>query len=306
MEHSGSFRKKESFRGSFRSPCFRSYRWPGAFSFPAFGKGGTLELKKLRRELSSEGFTKLYQELKKGYPLLSQFPDPFSLIDFFHDKESDYLIKDAILSYLIRHYQRGGRFHLLGAFFLTLFTPGIVSIYSREKRKALSLEPEEILNQISLFILQTIEEKQITQKEKKVASQIIGQVKNQIRSWINKKLKEEKALELSRKKNCEPHPSGEKCLPDLKEAERFLNLFVKARVITEADKFIILGSKVARKPLRKIITSSESYERIKKRRQRAVRAMEKYLLKQRKRYALRAGLKEEEVFLAEVLKDLRE
>jgi len=100
---------------------------------------------------------------------------------------------------------------------------------------------DEVLNQICLFLLETLKSKEFAEVEKKVASRIIGRVKNLMRSWINQKLKdEEKCVELSEEEDYHPLPVIEKPgLPDLEEAERFLNLFVKAGVITETDKLII-------------------------------------------------------------------
>jgi len=238
--------------------------------------------------------------------LLSPFPTPFFLIDFFHKQAGDYVTRDSILSCLINEYQGCDLYHLLGAFFPVLFTPAIVRIYSRIKRASLNMNSDEVLNQICLFLLETLKSKEIAEVEEKVASRIIGRVKNLMRSWINQKLKdEEKCVELSEEKDYHPLPVIEKPgLPDLEEAESFLNLLVKAGVITETDKLIILGSKIAKRPLREIAGGPENYQRIKKRRQRAIHAMEQYLERKRRRYATKAGLEKDEVSLAEILKGI--
>jgi predicted metal-binding protein len=92
--------------------------------------------------------------------------------------------------------------------------------------------------------------------------------------------------------------------PDLEEAERFLDIFVRAGVIAETDKWIILGSKIVGQPLREIAGVPESYQKIKKRRQRALHEMEKYLERKRMKYAMKEGVGKEEIPLADVLKRL--
>jgi hypothetical protein len=281
-----------------------------------------LELKRLQEELSSESFKRLYRELRERHSALSPFPTPFSLIHFFHKQArplslrpgeqnaggqgEDYATKDAILTSLINAYQKGGAYDRLGALFLLLFTPGIIRTHMLARKKALNFEPEEILSQTCLFFLETMKKEEIPPGSRKVGSQVIGKVKNLMRGWVRQRLKEEEMMEeFSEESAYSPLPIIDKASPpDLEEAERFLNIFIRAGVITETDKWIILGSKIVGQPLREIAGVPESYQKIKKRRQRALREMEKYLERKRRRFAMKEGVEKGEIALADVLKKL--
>ena len=170
-----------------------------------------MELKRLQEELSSESFKTLYQELQKKHEMLSSFSTVFDLIEFFHGDSRDYATKDSILSSLAGEYQKGKQFHRVSAFFLVLFTPGIVRVYSIARRKALALDPDEVLSQICLYLMETIKSLELFRDTEKVylvkspkgsseaafhrvnpvrhsdrvTSRIIGRVKNQMRGWVN-------------------------------------------------------------------------------------------------------------------------
>lgn len=241
--------------------------------------------------------------------MLSPFSTVFDLIEFFHSDSRDYAAKDSILGLLVAKYQSGRPYHRLGAFFLVLFTHGIVRVYSIARKKALALGPDEVLSQICLYLLETIKTIHLKQTQTKVASRIIGQVKNRMRGWVNQRLKEAATREdLLEEESYDPLPVIEEGNDpvDLEEAASFLDIFVKAGVITDTDKLIILGSRVTKRSLKEIAGDAGAYQRIKKRRQRAIAAMKLYLLRTRKLRALEEGLGEDEISLAEIVRDLME
>lgn len=285
-----------------------------------------MELKRIRKELSSEEFTKIYHQLRQEHPVLSPFSTPFSLIDFFraqtrppclsppatarHERTGesdggqakDYATENSILRCLIREYQKGIPYDCLGSFFLALFTPAIAKTYSQAKKKALRADPEELLNQICLSFLQTLKDEKLTRCEEKVASTILGKVKNLMRSWINERLKHEK-MRTELPPEHDYTPIIRKGLSDLETAHRFLNLFVEAGIITETDKLLILGTKILKRPLRCFAPRPQDYAKVRKRRYRAIKAMESYLDRKRRTYALKARLNEKEVSAADILKE---
>jgi len=252
--------------------------------------------------------------------MLSPFPTVFDLIDFFHGDSRDYAVKDSILGFLVAEYRkpacrdargagRGSHSHLLGAFFLVLFTPGIVRVYSIARKRALVLDPSEVLNQACLYLLETINAIPFEETQSRVASHVLGQVKNLMRGWVNQRFKEEAAREdLLEEERYEPLPIIEdgKDPVDIEEAAGFLEIFVKAGVITETDKLIILGASIKRGSLKGISGDPRAYQKMKKRRQRAIAAMKLYLHRRRRLRALKEGLSEEEISLAEMVRDLLE
>ena len=64
---------------------------------PTSKSGPPLDLKQLKHELSSEEFSKIYDQLRQEHPLLSPFPTPFSLIDFFRAQTKDHATENSIL-----------------------------------------------------------------------------------------------------------------------------------------------------------------------------------------------------------------
>ena len=241
--------------------------------------------------------------------MLSAIPTPFQLIDFFHSDRPEYATRDSILKFLVTEYQRGGPYERLGTFFLVLFTPAIVRIYSIARRKLLYLDPGDILSQTCLYLLETIKAIHLKPTEIRVASRIVGAVKNKMRAWTKQQIKEATTKEdFLEEEIYDPLPVIEdgNHPVDIDQANRFLEIFVKAGIITETDKLIILGSSIVNRSLKQFAGDPRVYQRVKKRRQRAIAAMKLYLQRKRRLRALKEGLREDEISLAEIVRDLLE
>jgi len=266
-----------------------------------------LELRRVREELDSPSFRGLYRRLREAHPLLDPFPTPFDLTNFFHQQNKEYEIKDTILTSLILDYRQGPPYDRLAIFFIVLFTPSIVKTYAIARKRLFHLEPDEILQQISLFVLQELKTGPVAQIKEKTASRITGRVRNLMRRWVSERIREASGREeVSEDQIYQPLPVVEKggTGVDLEDAIRFLDFFVKERVITERDKLVILGSKISKRPLAEIAGGAGSYQKIKKRRQRAIEAMEAYLQEIRKASAKGLGLSLEDITIPDLLHDL--
>lgn len=243
--------------------------------------------------------------------MLRPFPTPLDLIAFFHSDSPAYEARDAILRILVEEYQDGKSGHRLGAFFLVLFNPGIVRVYSTARRKGLGLDPDDILNQICVYPLETIEAIPPEEISTKAASRILGRVKNRMRTWVSERIREiSKSRDYAglEEEAYEPLPvieEGEAPV-DMEEAARFLEVFVKAGVITETDSLMVLGTIVAGRSLKDMAGDPRTYQRVRKRRQRAVAAMRQYLQTRRRMRARREGVCEEDIQLYEIVKELLE
>jgi len=239
--------------------------------------------------------------------MLSAIPTPFQLIDFFHSDRPEYATRDSILKFLVSEYQRGGPCERLGTLFLVLFTPAIVRIYSISRKKLLYLDPGDILSQTCLYLLETIKAIHLKPFDTRVASRIVGAVKNKMRAWTKQQIKETTTKEdFLEEEIYDPLPVIEdgNHPVDIDQANRFLEIFVKAGIITETDKLIILGSSIANRSLKQFAGDPRVYQRVKKRRQRAIAAMKLYLQRKRRLRALKEGLGEDEISLAEIVRDL--
>jgi hypothetical protein len=273
-----------------------------------------LELKRLREELSSPSFREFYRDVQRRREMLRPFPTPLDLIAFFHSDASAYVTRDAILGELVGEYQThrsGPAAAGLGAFFLVLFNPGIVRVYATARRKGLGLDPDDILNQICVYLLETIEAIPPEEISTKAASRILGRVKNRMRTWVSERIREiSKSRDYAglEEEACEPLPVIEegKAPVDMEEAARFLEVFVKAGVITETDSLMVLGTIVVGRSLKDTAGDARTYQRLKKRRQRAVAAMRQYLQTRRRMQARREGVREEDIQLYEIVKELLE
>ena len=230
----------------------------------------------VREALSSESFKRFYRELRKGCPRLLPFPDHNNLIRFFHDKTQDKDQKDAILFDLIAIYRRAGANDALTPFFIVLFTPSLSRLCDHGRRKCPGIEKEHLIQEIVIALIQVLRDEEI--KPFKVAGQVIGKVKNHLRSYLNQQLKADPlpgmVTELT------DHAQDETAdAPDISDAETFLDHLVAVGVITVADRALIAATTISGIPLKKMFSGSGDYERIKKKRQRIFAAIRQYCLK---------------------------
>jgi len=252
----------------------------------------------IHKGLSSERFRKFYQKLRAACPRLLPFPDHASLIAFFHDQAQDLDEKDIILYELIALYRKGHPFEDLAPFFMALFTPALSRIYAHGKRKCPDMEHEDLVQDICLILDRSLKETEITTW--KVASRIIGRVKNLLRSYLIGRIKTDPfkqtpglcssrrfvAFEDDDSIAHEPPPAlltsqdaageGE---PDIADAETFLEHLVASGKITEADRDLIKATVLLEVPLKDIASDPKEYERLKKRRQRALLNIRQHLIK---------------------------
>jgi len=247
-----------------------------------------LELKRLQQELCSQSFRRLYRELRQDHQVLCPFPTVFDLIEFFRDPKSSYRTRDEILGLLIRVYQKEGRYAPLSGLFVVLFTPGIVKIHMWARKRAPHVDPQEVLSETCVLLLEVIKHQEIMPGSSKVAARIMGRVKNRMRAWVNERVKEEQMMEgfWEDARYCPLPIIDEPGPPDPEQAEAMLSIFVRAGVITETDKWLILGTKVLGRSLKELAGTSSHYQRLKKRRQRALQAIRRYLEGKRGTYAI--------------------
>ena len=270
----------------------------------------------LRKELESTGFRTLYQTLRTECRHLAPFADHCALIAFFHDREADYGEKDIILHDLIGRYQQAGQYEALAAFFLVLFTPAIASLNARGRRFYSEIGDEDLIQEICVAFLQTIRTAEIGPH--KVAAQIIGRVKNNVRSALRRRFREMRNARPGRREGVGqgiaarhrlypdddgvPYDWGGKTeeavadwpgeetvvdhrigsreednLPSIPDVSALLDDLERRKVINRADREIIETTVLDRFSLKDIASTPVEYQRLKKRRQRALHAIRKNL-----------------------------
>jgi hypothetical protein len=268
----------------------------------------------LQKELESACFRTLYESLRTECRHLAPFADHRALITFFHDRETDYETKDIVLHHLIGVYRYGGKYEALAAFFLVLFTPAIARLYARGRRICPELGGDDLVQEICLALLQAVREANIAPC--RVAGQIIGKVKNAIQAMLRRRINEGRHHELPGSREGPMHrfsaeeergPVDEEgwiygsaqgkgeAATDLYAADRevydlssvpdvsaLLDDLERRKVITSADRQIIETTVIEGKQLKDLASTPADYQRMKKRRQRALRAIrDDFIRKQR-------------------------
>ena len=232
----------------------------------------------IHKELASERFERLYDDLRIESSLLDSFPSSSSLIAFFHDAgNKEYGLKDSVLYFLITAYRRGDKYGQLAPFFIALFTNAIASVYRMSKKINNKLDDEEFFQDVCVMLLQIVKASKIIPH--KVALQITNQLKNESWRLANRSLSQsrlEVTTDINRIISLAGSNEAIDTEPDIPDAYALLDDLVQRRVITQADKKIILATVIEGKSL-KNISAPRDYEKLKKRRQRTIRAMETHL-----------------------------
>jgi hypothetical protein len=232
----------------------------------------------IKKELASERFEGLYDELRAECPLLHAFPSPPSLISFFHDSgNKEYDLKDSILSYLIAAYHRGDKYGCLAPFFIALFTNAIASVYSMSRKMNNRLDDEEFFQDVCVILLSIIREATIAPH--KVAMQITDKLKNETWRLVNRNRTQSRIEVTADIDSFASLAGGNEAAdsePDIPDAYTLLAELVQRRVITKADKKVIIATVIEGKSLRDV-SDPKHYEGIKKRRQRTILAIKQYL-----------------------------
>ena len=141
---------------------------------------------RIEEELASERFTSLYRRLQEECLRLAAYPSATALIAFFNDVEQEYAEKDALLSFLITAYRRDGPGRILSGFFIILFRPAIAALYRLARKRDSRLNEEEFIQEVCALLLEIIATAPI--RPRKVAMQIVGPLRNRVRSLMNREL----------------------------------------------------------------------------------------------------------------------
>ncbi|MBN1382567.1 MAG: hypothetical protein JXA41_12900 [Deltaproteobacteria bacterium] len=243
-----------------------------------------------RKELTSRRFKKAYNLLREDCPGLSSFVDHGDLIAFFHDRTADPDRKDAILFELITHY-RENEYHLaIAPLFLVLFTPAMANIYSYARRKHPAIDRDDLVQDLSMMLLQIIGEVDISPH--KVAGRIIGELRNRVRDF-RKRIPDVEFVPLKGDGTDEFEANhadatsdvifGSDAVSDaavdinriMADISAFLNRLIRARKISRNDKRILLKTLLGGESL-KDLAPPRDYVRLKHRLQQVMAFIRNY------------------------------
>lgn len=275
----------------------------------------------LEKEIASKPFIQSYEEIRKKHPAIRPFHSPGDLIAFLHDRRSpSYSINDQIFRALIEEFKSRHPSGVVGALLLALLRPGlgkIFQIYRRRLQFVTGVDEADLWLQIRKEALEVLHEWDPAKHPRKIPSGVVGRVSNRIRSWYRGIEKEHRAAVEFQREGVTIE--NEDLLPtDLQadwiiEAKEILEDLTALRVISETDKFILLGTALYGRTMESLAgeaLSKElkglSYSGIRQRKSRAARALKAYLTHQARLLAESRGDSPGEVSLAEVLRHLRE
>ena len=145
---------------------------------------------RIEEEIASKRFTSFYRRLQEECPRLVAYPSAIALISFFNDVEQEYAEKDALLSFLITAYRRDGPGRILSGFFIILFRPAIAALYRLARKRNARFDEEEFIQEVCTLLLEIIATAPV--RPPKVAMQIVGPLRNQVRSLVNRELGRER------------------------------------------------------------------------------------------------------------------
>ena len=267
---------------------------------------------RIEEELRSERFGRYYETLRRECPHLAPFPDPSSLLAFFHERNGDYLTKDLLLAFLVGACRRGGHDGLVAVLLLALFKPAINAIFKLNRKRWRSLDGRDFVQDICLFLLEIIRETEIAPQ--KVASQIAGRLKNRTRGLINRKLRKERFEIAGEMENMtENMPSSGNGDPSwsqsrsswlseessangnrreslmaggwdnddfrITDAEAFLDGLLREGVISEGDRAMLTATILEGRSFKAMIPQPENYQRDRQRRRRVILDIRAHILK---------------------------
>lgn len=236
--------------------------------------------------LKSAEFIELYKEIREKHEILESFNTPQELIEFLHDyKQKHYQANDELLKILIREYQSRGKNQFIYYYLLKILTPGLNSIFYRFRKRIkedLACDDFDLLNQIRLLLLDTLNEYDVKVKPIKIAVTIMSRIRSRLVFWYSKLKREQQSIITYKNNSIIEEPktilSDTEYSESLALVEERLNGLVKRTIISERDSFIILATRIYGKPLKELTKEiGLSYEGLKKRRQRAEEKIRKFL-----------------------------
>ncbi len=211
--------------------------------------------------------------MRADCPEVFPFADPGDLIVFFHDQAADLDRKDAILFEIVARYRNDDRYRDIAPLFIVLFTPALASIYAPARRRYPTIDREDLIQDLCLFLIQIITESAITPY--KVAGRIVGELRNRVRGLLGLIPVEEfivikgdgtDAFEANRTFSAVSDAEVERRSEHIRqEIMAFLDRLLRAGKISRKDRRILLETFIGGKSL-KDLASARDYERLKHRR----------------------------------------
>lgn len=239
----------------------------------------------------------LYDSLKGTSEVLTRFSSLEEAVRFLHDRTSgDYPAKDAILRGFVETYQRTNP-HRPGLLLLGALGPGLSHLFHQHAGRWPNLEDAELWAQITASFLEVAASYNLVRRPHRVAKNLLLDTLRRTLRWLHAHHGQAKAL------------GGRRVSVDVTiemiEAMPYLQALVRRGVLDDEDAAILLATRIVGERLPTVARQrGASYEALRKRRQRAERAIWDYLQVGVSRVARRDGLDPRSVSPAEALEEM--
>ena len=237
-------------------------------------------LRELENEISSEKFITLYQRIRKTHPLIKSYLTPQELISYLHNQSNpDYALNDKILLSLIREYHKDMESNAVGPYLFIVFKPGLLKLFSQFRQRAKcfsSFDDVDLWFQIVALFFEELRHIALSKDDTKIASKIIGRIKNKLRDYFKELFRVLQAESALKENPSDTYTLPLETSPD--ELDTSLSCLVATGIISETDKYILLGSKVYGKSMKELSQGLKgiSYANIRQRKLRAQKAIRAY------------------------------
>lgn len=236
----------------------------------------------LERDVQSNEVLQIFSSLQEHYPVLRRFRSAVDLVKQMHEKKiGSYGERDEIITILVKEYQKTSANSALGSLLTMLFWPAIDHIYNSKKGHV--ADKQELWSQILWVFTNVILQYSLSKRPVKLAINIKLDTLMKVHRWLRKESKYRTVITLvESEKDLDKSPASERrntwAEHELNQAQTFLWQFVDEKVITEADYYLILGTRVYGELLKDYATEHGfGFEAVMKQRQRAEKAIQKHL-----------------------------
>lgn len=232
----------------------------------------------LEDEIASEKFLSLYELIRKKRPPLEFCLTPQALIGYLHNQiNPDYQLNDNILSILILEYQSRQEEKSLGAYFLIIFKPGLLRLFTQFKLRAKqfpSIGELDLWFQIVTFFLEELSRLDLNTDRTRLAAKILGRLRNRLRDYFKLLFKEMDSQQDLRNVYQGNFPAMPEQV-DPQDISISLDNLVKEGIISKTDSYILLAATVYGKSMKELSRELKdmSYSAIRQRKVRAQKAV---------------------------------
>ncbi len=240
----------------------------------------------------------LYRSLRESCEILARFASLQDAVAFLRDgTNEDYHTKDALLRTFVEAYQAESAPHRSAQLLLGALQPGLSHLFHQQARRWPGLEDAELWGQIAASFLEVVSSYPLSRRPHRIAKNLLMDTLRRTLRWLHAHHGQQVPPRSRR-------VTGDGAV-DVTEAMPYVQALVRSGVVSGEDAAILLATRVIGERLPLLAHKrGRSYETLRKRRQRAERAIRRHLRGAILQIAHREGLALHSVPLAEALEDV--